>query len=263
MINRIKYIIRFKEVQNQNLIPVPNLQIKMIKIHLIPLYLIKIKKKKKVYSSSTRSSYSEDSNDNEISEKEINIIIPEEQIEIKDKEKEIPKSLNEDKKFLKDKKENEDNQKTEIILKEISENLKDCKGQLEKEIEEIKKHKDFFTERNFILTDLSSKRMAQIIHYIKSGNPVLLEGDTGTAKTRTSVIACEYLMEYDDKYKEINKKDKKCKKNVNYIKFNLSADTKIDNLMNKYVGDNKSVSGIKIEMGAFYKSFKRGKILWR
>ena len=51
------------------------------------------------------------------------------------------------------------------------------------------------------------------------------------------------------------------KKKVNYIKFNLSAETKIDNLMNKYVGDNKSVSGIKIEMGAFYKSFKRGKIL--
>ena len=221
----------------------------------------KNEKKKKVYSSSSRSSYSEDSNDNEISEKEINIIIPEEQIEIKDKEKEIPKSLNEDKKFLKDKKENEDNQKTEIILKEISENLKDCKGQLEKEIEEIKKHKDFFTERNFILTDLSSKRMAQIIHYIKSGNPVLLEGDTGTAKTRTSVIACEYLMEYDDKYKEINKKDKKCKKNVNYIKFNLSADTKIDNLMNKYVGDNKSVSGIKIEKGSFLKAFIEGKIL--
>jgi len=47
----------------------------------------------------------------------------------------------------------------------------------------------------------------------------------------------------------------------NYIKFNLSADTKIDNLMNKYVGDNKSVSGIKIENGAFYKAFVRGKIL--
>ena len=31
--------------------------------------------------------------------------------------------------------------------------------------------------------------------------------------------------------------------------------------MNKYVGDNKSVSGIKIEKGAFFKAFERGKIL--
>ena len=145
---------------------------------------------------------------------------------------------------------------------------------------EIRKHKEFFDKNNFILTDLSCKRMAQIIHYIKSGNPVLLEGDTGTAKTRTSVIACEYLMEFDEMFNtenknneegdniieehlkdEIKNKDKNEKKKVNYIKFNLSAETKIDNLMNKYVGDNKSVSGIKIEMGAFYKSFKRGKIL--
>ena len=111
--------------------------------------------------------------------------------------------------------------------------------------------------------------MAEIIYYIKSGNPVLLEGDTGTAKTRTSVIACEYLMEYsnniyddenkhEDDYEQsnYNEKDKS-----NYIKFNLSADTKIDNLMNKYIGDSKSFTGIKIESGAFYKAFKYGKIL--
>ncbi len=122
-------------------------------------------------------------------------------------------------------------------------------------MDEIKKHKDFFDKKNFILTNLSCKRMAQIIHYIKAGNPVLLEGDTGTAKTRTSIIACEYLMEFGKENEE--QKDKK----INYIKFNLSADTKIDNLMNKYVGDQKSVSGIKIEKGAFFKAFEKGKIL--
>ena len=47
--------------------------------------------------------------------------------------------------------------------------------------------------------------MAEIIHYIKSGNPVLLEGDTGTAKTRTSVIACEYLMKLKEEEKEKGK----------------------------------------------------------
>ena len=35
---------------------------------------------------------------------------------------------------------------------------------------------------------------------------------------------------------------------VNYIKFNLSVNIKIDNLMNKYVGDSYSITGIKIEM---------------
>ena len=56
------------------------------------------------------------------------------------------------------------------------------------------------------------------------GVPVLLEGDTGTAKTRTSVIACEYLMEFDNKFKEKKeKKDNNKEKKVNYIKFNLSA----------------------------------------
>ena len=170
-------------------------------------------------------------------------------------------SKNNDKKFLKDKIENEDN--IENLLSEISKNLKTCKGKLEREMKEIQKHKDFFDKNNFILTELSCKRMAQIIHYIKSGNPVLLEGDTGIAKTRTSVIACEYLMEFDDKFKRKKEKDDDINgtKELNYIKFNLSAETKIDNLMNKYVGDNKSVCGIKIEKGGFYKAFDEGKIL--
>ncbi len=177
------------------------------------------------------------------------------------KEKEMPISENTDKKFLKDKIDNDDNQKTEKIISDITKNLRDCDGLLKKEMEEIWKFKDFFEEKNFILTDLSCKRMAEIIHYIKSGNPVLLEGDTGTAKTRTSVIACEYLMKLKEEEKGKGKEDDKHKEHSNYIKFNLSADTKIDNLMNKYVGDNKSISGIKIESGAFYKSFQKGKIL--
>ena len=71
-------------------------------------------------------------------------------------------------------------------------------------------------------------------------------------------------MEYSNEIlKEEEKKEEKDKnkKKTNYIKFNLSADTKIDNLMNKYIGDSKSVTGIKIESGAFYKAFTEGKIL--
>ena len=204
------------------------------------------------YSSSNNSESGNSKKNESIKNSDIESSFCQEIIHIKLKEKERPTSKNDDNKFLKDKKDNEDIQITEKLISEISSNLKICKGQLEKEMEEIRKHKEFFDEKNFILTDLSCKRMAEIIHYIKSGNPVLLEGDTGTAKTRTSVIACEYLMKFSKKENE-----EKC----NYIKFNLSADTKIDNLMNKYVGDNKSVSGIKIENGAFYKAFVRGKIL--
>ena len=65
-------------------------------------------------------------------------------------------------------------------------------------MKKIKIHKNLFDSKNFILTHLSCKRMAEIIHYIKSGNIVLLEGDTGTTNTRTSVTDCEYLMEYSN-----------------------------------------------------------------
>ena len=127
--------------------------------------------------------------------------------------------------FLKDEENNEDkDKKANIILNEVYKNLENEEDDLfKKEIDEIKKHKDFFHERNFILTELSCKRMAQIIHYINARIPVLLEGDTGTAKTRTSVIACEYLMEYN------SERNKEKGKEKNYIIFNLSAETKVDN----------------------------------
>ena len=64
--------------------------------------------------------------------------IPTKNIEIKIVNKEIPKSKNLDKKFLKDKKENEDN--IEKLINNISENLKTCEGKLEKEMKEIRKH---------------------------------------------------------------------------------------------------------------------------
>ena len=188
------------------------------------------------------------------------------EIEIKIKEKEKPKSKNQGGIFLKDENNYEDKGKNaNSILNKIYEDLKNEESLIEKEMKEIKNHEQFFNERNFILTELSCKRMAQIIHYIKAGNPVLLEGETGTAKTRTSEIACEYLMEYGDegkkKIEKNNETENNKEKESNYIKFNLSAETKIDNLMSKYVGDCKSVVGIKNEDGAFLKAFKEGKIL--
>jgi len=74
---------------------------------------------------------------NKIEEIEDESAIITQTIEIK--EIEIPKSLNEDKKFLKEKIDEEENEISEKILKEISEKLKECKGQLEEEMNEIKK----------------------------------------------------------------------------------------------------------------------------
>ena len=53
------------------------------------------------------------------------------------KEKEMPISENTDKKFLKDKIDNDDNQKTEKIISDITKNLRGCDGLLKKEMEEI------------------------------------------------------------------------------------------------------------------------------
>ena len=46
---------------------------------------------------------------------------------------------------------------------------------------EIKNIKNFLMKKNiFILTELSYKRMTQIIYYIKSGNSFLLKGELQT-----------------------------------------------------------------------------------
>ena len=91
--------------------------------------------------------------------------------------------------------------------------------------------------------------MAMLIHYILSGIPVLLEGPTGTSKTRTTLIACEYIT------KIINKDSKY---DDSLLRYNLSAETKIDDLLMKFTGDNKSASGLKIEEGQFFKAYTRG-----
>ncbi len=90
--------------------------------------------------------------------------------------------------------------------------------------------------------------MTMLIHYILSGIPVLLEGPTGTSKTRTTLIACDYITEI------INKGTKK----DNLLRFNLSAETKIDDLLVKFTGDNNSASGLKVEEGQFFKAYTKG-----
>ena len=79
-------------------------------------------------------------------------------------------------------------------------------------------------KRNFILTSESIDRLSKIYFWIKS----VLEGPTGTSKTLSAEIICDYL-----------KKEK--------IRFNLSSEITISDLLGKYIGNNKSWAGIKLK----------------
>lgn len=136
---------------------------------------------------------------------------------------------------------------------------------LSEEINELKEHSDFFISKSYNLTDEACLRMARLVHYFRNKIPVVLEGPTGTSKSRTTLIACDYI-----KYKKIlDKKNKKNKQSDDstsdgeneddddddqLLRFNLSAETKIDDLLVKYKGDKNSASGLKIEEGLFYKA---------
>ena len=77
------------------------------------------------------------------------------------------------------------------------------------------------------------ERMALLIHYILNGIPVLFEGNTGTSKTRTTLNACKFIKKF---FKNDEKK-------INLIRYNLMAETKIDDIISKYISDSKSIIG--------------------
>jgi MoxR-like ATPase len=84
--------------------------------------------------------------------------------------------------------------------------------------------------------------MTMLIHYILSGIPVLLEGPTGTSKTRTTLIACEYIT-------KILNKDSQYDDSL--LRFNLSAETKIDDLLVKFLEIILQHRGLKLKKGNF------------
>ena len=105
---------------------------------------------------------------------------------------------------------------------------------------------------NYILTDKAKNRLDKLYTYITNGIPVLLEGDTGTSKTLTAEIICKQI------FKKNIKIDQQENKKESYIKFNLSAEVKINDLMQKFMGNKKSLSGLEIVDGPFLKAFKNG-----
>ena len=168
------------------------------------------------------------------------------------KEKSLPyekiESLNENGKFLMDI--NTNNLKTKERLKQIIKNFPYTESVINKHIKDFSKKEcqDFFKRAGFVLTKKSAERLATLIHYILAGNPVLFEGNTGTAKTRTTLVASQYIKQF------VNEK-------YDFIRFNLSAETRIDDLISKYVGDSKSIIGLKVENSHFLDAYVNGKIL--
>ena len=106
---------------------------------------------------------------------------------------------------------------------------------------------------NYILTEKAKERLDKLYTYISNGIPVLLEGETGTSKTLSSEIICKYIYEMKNQGNP-DKKDT----GESFIKFNLSAEVKINDLMQKFMGNKSSLSGLEIVDGPFLKAFKGG-----
>ena len=111
-------------------------------------------------------------------------------------------------------------------------------------------YEELLRKYNYILTKKAKDRLDKLYTYIINGIPVLLEGETGSSKTLSAEIICKYISE-----KKLNEKDKEEK---SYIKYNLSAEVKISDLMQKLIGDKKCISGINIFDGPFFEAFKQG-----
>ena len=163
------------------------------------------------------------------------------------------KPKNQSGKFLMAEQNKNKNKEEQKQVQKIINNFMKADSVIVKYITEFKsddKKKAFFKKQGFILTEKSMERMALLIHYILNGVPVLFEGNTGTAKTRTTLTACNYI-------KKFIKKDGSMK----LIRYNLSAETKIDDIIAKYVSDQKSFIGLSVQNGPFVDAYVNGKII--
>ena len=144
--------------------------------------------------------------------------------------------------FLKDNKDSEQKISTEQFIEEADKKIKNEFDILEESKNELRKYEDFFNERGYVLTEKSRERMAMLIHYILNEIPVY-------KRTRTTLIAYEYITQIFNKDSEYDD---------SLLRFNLSAETKIDDLLFKFTGDNNSASGLKVEEGQLFRVYTKG-----
>ena len=102
-------------------------------------------------------------------------------------------------------------------------------------VKNISLNEEELKKKNFILTDKAKERLSKLFNYIRLGVPVLLEGPTGTSKTLSVEIICS-ILEEEEKLKRTLKS------------FNLSQETKTQDLLGTYIGDQNSFAGIKSVM---------------
>ena len=134
-------------------------------------------------------------------------------------------------------KELEEDFKSVNEFKKINENISSL---LDKEYEiPLCINKANVKTKNFIFTDNAIKKLKEIKYYISHNYPVLLEGPTGTAKTKSVEILCEEM-------------------GLKLKRFNLSSETKTADLFGRYAGDPNSFSGISFQEGIFIEAFKNG-----
>jgi MoxR-like ATPase len=107
---------------------------------------------------------------------------------------------------------------------------------------------------NYIVTDNAKERLDKLYTYISNEVPVLLEGETGCSKTLSAEIICKYIYEKKNKEKNLNIS----REDEGFIKFSLSSDVKINDLIAKFIGNKNSLSGLKIVEGPFLRAFKEG-----
>ena len=96
---------------------------------------------------------------------------------------------------------------------------------------------------NFIFTDEAEKRIQKLYNHFKSRNPIMLEGPTGTSKTKTVQVLCNL-------------------ENLDLIRMNLSSETTIEDLMGRLISDkDNSFSGFTYKLGTFADAYSNGKVL--
>ena len=96
----------------------------------------------------------------------------------------------------------------------------------------------------FIPTKEAIERIQRINFFFESKIPVVLEGDTGTSKTKSIEVLCNILG-----------------KNDKLIRLNLSSETSIEDLMGRLISNKENWSGFSFVEGPFIDAYINGKIL--